>query len=201
MADGLMRGTIPETAVHLCIDMQRMFAEDTAWKTPWMDRVLPVVVSLCEHKAERTCFTRFIPAVEVGDGEGTWRRYWERWPEMTIDRLGADKVDLVPELAAFVPPARVLDKRIYSPWIGAGLDEALRRGGVDTLVISGGETDVCVLAAVMGAVDLGYRVVVVTDALCSSSDETHDALLGLYRDRYGQQIETAESKEILANWA
>ena len=29
VADGLIRGAIPETAVHLCIDMQRMFAEDT----------------------------------------------------------------------------------------------------------------------------------------------------------------------------
>lgn len=91
-------------------------------------------------------------------------------------------------------------QRIYSPWIGTGLDAALRTGGVDTLVVSGAETDVCVLAAVLGAVDLGYRVIVVTDALCSSSDETHDALIGLYRDRYGQQVETAQSEEVLAGW-
>lgn len=200
MADGLIRGAIPESAVHLCIDMQRMFAEDTAWRTPWMDRVLPVVLGICERKAERTCFTRFIPAAEVGEGRGTWRGYRERWPEMTVNRLGAEKIDLIPALAAFTPPARVLDKWIYSPWIGTGQDESLRAGGVDTLVITGAETDVCVLAAVLGAVDLGYRVIVVTDALCSSSDETHDALLGLYRDRYGQQAETAESQEVLASW-
>ncbi|MDX2335267.1 hypothetical protein [Brevundimonas vesicularis] len=115
MADGLIRGAIPETAVHLCIDMQRMFAEDTPWRTPWMERVLPVVVGLCERKPERTWFTRFIPAAEVGEGWGTWRGYWERWPEMTIERLGPERIDLIPALAAFVPPARVLDKRIYSP--------------------------------------------------------------------------------------
>ena len=120
---------------------------------------------------------------------------------MTIDRLGAEKVDLIPALAAFTPPARVLDKRLYSPWIGTGLHEALRSGRVDTLVVSGAETDVCVLAAVLGAIDLGYRVIVVTDALCSSSDETHDALLGLYRNRFTEQIETVESAEVLANWA
>jgi len=200
MADGLIRGAIPESAVHLCIDMQRMFAEDTAWRTPWMERVLPVVVGICEHKAERTCFTRFMPAARAGEGRGTWRRYWERWPEMTIERLGLEKVELIPALATFAPPARVLDKRIYSPWIGTGLDEALRAGGVDTVVVTGAETDVCVLAAVLGAVDLGYRVIVVTDALCSSSDETHDALIGLYRDRYGQQVETAQSEEVLAGW-
>jgi nicotinamidase-related amidase len=30
---------------------------------------------------------------------------------------------------------------------------------IDTLVIIGGETDECVLAAVLGAIDFGYRVV------------------------------------------
>ncbi|RZI55298.1 MAG: cysteine hydrolase [Rubrivivax sp.] len=200
MADGLIRGAIPETAVHLCIDMQRMFAEDTPWRTPWVERVLPVVVGLCEHKSDRTWFTRFIPAAEVGEGWGTWRGYWERWPEMTIERLGQERVDLIPALAAFTPPARVLDKHIYSPWPGTGLDDALRAGGVDTIVVTGAETDVCVLAAVLGAVDLGYRVIVVTDGLCSSSDESHDALLGLYRNRYAQQVETAESADVLAHW-
>ena len=39
-----------------------------------------------------------------------------------------------------------------------------------------------------------------TDAICSSSDTTHDALLTLYRERYGQQVETVPSEEILRNW-
>lgn len=76
----------------------------------------------------------------------------------------------------------------------------MREWGIDTLVISGAETDVCVLAAVLGAVDRGYRVVIPTDALCSSSDQMHDALIKLYHDRYGQQIETAKAETILRNW-
>lgn len=200
MASGIRFGAIPPNAVHLCVDMQRLFAEDTAWRTPWMPRVLPVLVRLCERKADRTCFTRFIPARTAGEGCGTWRRYWARWPSMTLDQLGEDKVDLVPELRAFVPPARVLDKTVYSPWTGSGLATALAGAGVDTLVITGAETDMCVLATVLGAVDLGFRVVVLSDALCSSSDESHDALIDLYNDRFGQQIETAECDEVLDAW-
>ena len=45
-------------------------------------------------------------------------------------------------------------------------------------MITGAETDVCVLATVLGAVDYGYRVVLVTDAVCSHSDTGHDALRG-----------------------
>ena len=67
-------------------------------------------------------------------------------------------------------------------------------------MISGAETDVCVLGAVLGAVDYGYRVVLPIDALCSSSDRTHDALLTLYRERYSQQIETATAGAILSKW-
>ena len=76
----------------------------------------------------------------------------------------------------------------------------LQARGIDSLVISGGETDICVLAAVMDAVDLGYRVVLARDALCSVSDQTHDALLQLYRGRFSQQIELAPVDNILAAW-
>lgn len=179
--------------------MQNLFL-DTDWHTPWMKRVLPVVERIARAKPDRTIFTRFIPAERPGEGEGTWRRYWERWASMTVEALPPGAVDLLPPLKELVPPAEVVDKRAYSPWVGSDLHQRLRARGVDTLVVSGVETDVCVLGAVLGAVDLGYRVVVPTDAICSSSDHTHDALLTLYRERYGQQVETVGSDEILRCW-
>ena len=56
------------------------------------------------------------------------------------------------------------------------------------------------LATVMGAVDIGYRVIVVRDAVCSSSDEGHDVLMRLYHSRFSEQIETADAETILARW-
>jgi len=50
-----------------------------------------------------------------------------------------------------------------------------------------------VLATVLDAVDIGYRVIVVRDAICSSSDEGHDMLMRLYHTRYTEQIETADA--------
>ncbi|MNE36298.1 putative hydrolase [compost metagenome] len=199
MCSGL-NDVIPGNAVHLCVDMQRMFVEDTPWRMPWAERVLPVIVEICERQAARTCFTRFIPAAHPGEGRGRWRRYWEQWPSMTLEHLASEAIELAQPLQGFTPPAREFDKPVYSPWPGGVLDMALARGGVDTLVVTGGETDVCVLATVLGAVDLGYRVVVVENALCSSSDESHDALLGLYHNRYSQQVETAEAAEVLEAW-
>ena len=96
-----------------------------------------------------------------------WRRYYKRWSSMTIDNLGHEMIELVPDLARFVPPARTFDKVVYSPWTGSNLHSQLREVGVDTLVVTGGETYVCLLATVLSAVDWGFRVILVTDALCS----------------------------------
>ena len=198
--DGLRFGPLGESVVHICVDMQRLFAEETPWRTPWMRRVLPNVVALATAQPERLCFTRFVPLDKPADGTGTWRRYYERWSDVTLEAIDPDLVDLVPELKRFAPPAPVLDKRVYSPWASTPLHEVLQRGGKNTIIVSGGETEVCVLATVLGAIDLGYRVVIVTDALCSSADETHDAMLAIYHSRFGMQVETASCEEILDAW-
>jgi nicotinamidase-related amidase len=180
--------------------MQNIFAEETPWHTPWMARVLPVVTRIAERHPSRTIFTRFIPPCRPDQMPGSWQRYYERWRELTLERIDPWLIDLVPPLATLAPPAEVIDKRAYSPFSEPQLSDLLRRRRGDSLLITGAETDVCVLAAVLDAVDLGYRVVLATDALCSSSDATHDALLALYRNRFSQQIETASSETILACW-
>jgi len=193
-------GPLTDRTAHICVDMQNIFAEETPWHTPWMARVLPVVTRIAERHPSRTIFTRFIPPYRPDQMPGRWQRYYERWRELTLERIDPWLIDLVPPLATLAPPAEVIDKRVYSPFSEPKLSDLLRRRRVDSLLITGAETDVCVLAAVLDAVDLGYRVVLATDALCSSSDATHDALLALYRNRFSQQIETASSETILACW-
>lgn len=197
---GLQYGPIGANAVHLCIDMQRLFGPGTPWAVPWMPKVLPKITEVVEAHAERTIFTRFVPVETAQHAVGVWRRYYERWQGVTLDHMDPALVELAPELARHVPPARVVDKWVYSPWTEGRLDAMLRGTAVDTILMTGGETDVCVLAAVLGAVDRGYRVVVISDGMCSSADETHDALMSLYSGRFGQQIEVAEAAEVLDSW-
>jgi hypothetical protein len=53
--DELRYGAPGETAVHLCVDMQKMFAQGTEWMMPWLEGVL------------RECrFLSFIQAGAVG---------------------------------------------------------------------------------------------------------------------------------------
>ena len=106
-------------------------------------------------------------------------------------------LELVPALARHAPPAEIVHKRVYSPWLSQDLTTLLQRHSVDTLVVTGAETEVCVLAKVLGAIDRGYRVILATDAICSSADPTHDAMLEIYHSRFGMQVETAAVEEIL----
>ena len=199
-AQGLVHGPLGENCLHICVDMQRLFAPGGPWAVPWMEKVLPAIEELTTRHAARTLFTRFIPADRPGEGPGAWSRYYRRWADVTLSRIDPGLIELVPSLARFVPPAKLLDKRVYSPWTEGRLDELLRGSGVDTLVVTGGETDVCVLGTVLGAIDRGFRVVLVTDAICSSADQTHDALMELYRSRFSEQVEVVTMEEVLDGW-
>lgn len=189
-----------ETCAHVCVDMQRMFAEPTEWHAPWMTKVLPAIEELVDAHASATTFTRFIPAERPQTAHGAWRDYYQRWASMTRERLPAQLLELIPSLARYVPPATVVDKAIYSPWFSTDLHRRLRRANIDTLVVTGGETEVCVLATVMGAIDHGYRVVLPIDAVCSSADETHDAMLRVYESRFGMQLTACTTQDVLDAW-
>ena len=180
--------------------MQRVFSSEGPWATPWMERVLPVVAELARRHPDRTVFTRFITPVRAGDMPGMWQRYYTRWQETTRACLDPALLELLPPLAELCPPAKIIDKTRYSAFTEPQLKSHLKGREADGLIVTGSETDVCVLATVLGAVDLGYRVVVVRDAVCSSSDAGHDALMELYRQRYSEQIEVADARTILSCW-
>ncbi len=112
--------------IHLCIDMQRMFAEDTPWHVPWMHEVSPQIEEFASRHPEKTIFTRFITPARPEEVRGMWRPYYEKWRVMTRDHLDPLFLDLVPSLKALVPPARVFDKMTYSPWMSGELHGALR---------------------------------------------------------------------------
>ena len=197
---GGLKAPLSESAIHLCIDMQRLFTPAGPWPTPWMPSVLPAITALAERAPANTIFTRFMPPIRGADAPGRWRAYYAKWPMVTREHIDPALLDLVPELARFVPPSEVFDKPAYAAFTAPGLRARLAERKSDTLVLTGSETDVCVLASALGAIDLGYRVVIVRDAVCSSSDSQHDALIRLYERRFDVQLELATAAEVIEGW-
>jgi nicotinamidase-related amidase len=195
-------GPVPDLsrAVHVVIDMQRLFAEHPDWAVKDIGRIRAEVQRLAEKKPSRTFWTRFIPAQNAAAAKGSWRRYYERWPSATLEGGGRDYVDLLPEYRLLAGKAAVFDKPGFSAFTNYGLVVALRAAAIDTLILSGVETDVCVWATALDAVDAGFFVVLARDAMTSFSLEAHAATLDVIAPRFAPQLAVMDSGALDAAW-
>jgi nicotinamidase-related amidase len=64
-----------------------------------------------------------------------------------------------------------------SPFAGTALDVTLRNLGVRTVVATGVSVNLAILGLAIEAVNLGYRVVVATDAVAGTPVDYADAVL------------------------
>lgn len=81
-----------------------------------------------------------------------------------------------------------------SAFASSDLDERLRAAGIDTVVIFGVATNISVESTGRAAGDLGYRVIVVSDACSAAAQEVHEATLA----SFGLLGEVATADEVLA---
>jgi nicotinamidase-related amidase len=187
-------------AIHVVIDMQALFAEHPDWAVPDIKRIRSAVQRLAERKPGRTYWTRFMPAESAEAAPGAWRRYYEHWPRATLAGGGRAHVDLLPEHRTLAGRAAVFDKPGFSAFSNPHFAMALKTHGIDTLILSGVETDVCVWATALDAVDAGLFVVLAKNALTSGSREAHDAVLNVIAPRYDQQVFVMDELALDAVW-
>ena len=78
------------------------------------------------------------------------------------------------------------------------LDLALRSRGIDTLIVSGGSTDVGVTSTLYSARDLDYNTIVASDACGTSHDQrAHDMLMELVFPRMSRVRTTDQVIEMI----
>lgn len=198
---GLRFGEIGKRAIHACIDMQRLFAEGSDWSSPVVHAIEPKVSRIAAHAPHLTLFTRFLTPERAEDAQGQWQIYYRHWKSVLASNLGHDLLDLLPPLRRFVPPARVIDKYVHSAFEAAEFQHALDDLHADTIIFTGVETDVCVLATALTAVDRGYRTILVSDAIASSSPPGHRSALDDIYPRFDQQVELIDTNALLRAWA
>jgi nicotinamidase-related amidase len=73
----------------------------------------------------------------------------------------------------------VIDKPGYSAFEHTVLHELLASRGIDTLVVTGVTSEVCVSSTLRSAIDRGYRCITVRDACASGDPELHDAAMAM----------------------
>ena len=92
---------------------------------------------------------------------------------------GDPSSDVIPELDPR-PDDYYIPKYRWSAFFQTYLDLAFRARGIDTVIISGGSTDVGVASTVYSGRDLDYHMIVVRDACGTSHDQrAHDLFMEL----------------------
>jgi len=99
--------------------------------------------------------------------------------------VGEDNVDTIADLKPR-PDELVVRKHYYDAFNGTPLDGALRARGVDSLVIAGTMTDICVFATAVGGFNREYRITVVEDAVATLWPEIQRATLDIVGRAYGR---------------
>ncbi len=91
-------------------------------------------------------------------------------------RAGTYQVEI---LEALAPLANewVFDKKRYSAFHQTDLDQHLKAQNIDTLIITGVLTDVCVLTTVFDAFALGYKIQLIADACTGTTLAAHYSAL------------------------
>jgi nicotinamidase-related amidase len=191
---------LPLTAksLHVVIDMQEVFASNPQWGFAGIHAIVPAIRELAAAKPAQTLWTRFISAHSAEEAKGSWAALYRKWPGATL-AAGAE-MQILPSLLPLVEPGSVFDKPTYSAFHNPGFIAELERRQADTLVLSGVETDVCVLGTLMEAVDRGYFVVMPEDALTSSDLDGHRQILDVIARRLASQVFRAPVAEILEQW-
>jgi nicotinamidase-related amidase len=106
-------------------------------------------------------------------------------------RAGTRQVEIIQSLTPLADET-VIDKGRYSAFHRSDLDARLRAQEIDTLIVCGLLTDVCVLSTVFDAFALGYRIRLVSDACTTTTLAGHySALLIMANWVYSMEMLTS----------
>ena len=172
----------------LIIDIQRDYFPGGAF---------PLVEPEAAAEAARRALDRFrdsgAPVIHL-------QHIWDS-PEAPFFRKGTEGTEIHPLLA----PAEgetLITKAEPNGFLGTDLEQTLRAGGIDEVVVAGMMSSMCVDATVRAGADLGFRTTVAHDA-CATCElefggqsvpapQVHAAFLAALGDGYAEVVPTDE---------
>jgi maleamate amidohydrolase len=123
-------------------------------------------------------------------------RWIEKVPALHVLEEGNPLGDF-PDDPRPAPGEPVVVKQYASAFFGTSLDATLRTLAVDTLVVVGLSTSGCVRASVVDAVSLGFRPLVVREAVGDRDRRPHEAALFDIDAKYGDVVSLEEALRVL----
>src|SRR3989304_282760 len=152
--------------------------------SPRAQKIIPNIAALLKKARKQG-----IPIVYLRDAHSSTDKEMNIWGEHAMK--GTEGSEIVPQLK----PEKndiVIEKNWYSGFVDTGLPEVLKKLGVDTLIILGVSTDICVQNNVGHAYFSGYKTIVPLDCTASIDQEAHEQALKYMKNIYGAEIMTSD---------
>ncbi|HEU4350938.1 MAG TPA: cysteine hydrolase [Burkholderiales bacterium] len=191
----------PKRTALLVIDMQNAFvAPGAPIEVPAAREIVAPTNRLAAELRRRGVTIVWVAHENRADGRD-WAGFFDafvapgrRAEAAAALAAGSPLQQLWPELAVQSDDLRVAKNR-YSALITGSLEKTLKDKGVDTLLLAGTKTNVCVECTARDAMMLDFKVVLVSDCTAALSDDEQRATLENVIQQFGD-VRTAE--EVLA---
>ncbi|MCU1614565.1 MAG: hypothetical protein JWO98_2105 [Frankiales bacterium] len=157
---------------------ERVLAANVALLTAVRRRGLPVVhVVTSYHGVEEIASNPWWSAVADTDAS--------RRNVLRHQLPGSPGLELMPQVWDADHDIRVTDKKRYDSFHASELDHVLRSRGIETLLLTGVNTNSCVLATTVSGNARDYAVVVVEECVDTMDPALHEAALAVIRQAFG----------------
>ena len=162
------------------------------WRFDRIEQVLlPNVQKLLaffrEHKLKVVYVTIGSKMPNYGDAHPHHRIIFQAWN----NHEGTREHEILDEIKP-IEGEFVVNKTTTSAFWSSGIDSLLRAIGAQYLLFTGVSTNMCVEGTARDASDIGYRCVMVEDALATSQEELHRTALINFQRFYGRAASTDE---------
>ncbi|MEM7129424.1 MAG: isochorismatase family protein [Chloroflexota bacterium] len=163
-----------------------------------IDDIIPPIqglLSLFRHKEMEVVHVRV--AERTRDSRDVGRKQLVRGLVVPSDSKEAEPlVEVAP-----MGDELVISKSSSGVFATTNIDRLLRNLGINTLLFTGTATGGCIESAVRDAIDLGYQVILVSDACADSTADSHEAALQRMEGGLVQVMTTDQVKKMLTPMA
>jgi maleamate amidohydrolase len=177
------------------IDMVNAFTDPDMPLGSNLDSVIDAL-KLVLHAGRDAGIPIFYTVVGYDDGLADAGVWFSKQRALTSLMLGTPAVEVDSRLT----PARgeqIILKKYASAFFGTDFGSRLTSAGVDTLLITGATTSGCVRATAVDAVQLGYRPMVVREAVGDRSPAAHAQALFDLEQKYADVVSVRETVAVL----
>ena len=177
-----------KTALIL-IDIQNDYFNPAALPIPQGPRVVQQSTALLDWADENSVLVIHVQHVSPN-------------PKSPLFAIGSHGAEIHPGVSPR-PEHRLVSKTMPSSFTGTGLNEILRKQNIETLILGGMMTHMCVDSTARHALHLGYKVIIAADACATRdwrsptgdimpADTIHAVSLAALADRFADVITTKE---------